>query len=77
MPRTNCCRDPDLEMREQLFGITCISELAKRTGITEQTLSRRKKSPRDLRYGELIAICKAQGMKVIITKPDFDLTKGR
>ena len=73
MPRTKCCRDPDQEMRERLFGFACISDIARLTGIDKTTLGRRKKNPRELRLGELEAICKVQGMKIVITKPDYVL----
>ncbi|MBR6849058.1 MAG: helix-turn-helix transcriptional regulator [Lachnospiraceae bacterium] len=76
MPRSSFCRDPDADLREVLFGISRMSDLSKRTGITEQTLSRRKENPRDLKYGELEAICKAQGLKIVITKPDFVIAGG-
>ena len=60
MPKTSFCRDPDMELRETMFGIDCLKELSKRTGITEPTLGRRKKNPRDLKLGEIKAIIKAK-----------------
>ena len=60
MPRTKCCRDPDEELRELFFGTDNVSELSRRTGMTEPTLSRRKKNPPDLRISEAIAIIKAK-----------------
>lgn len=60
MPKSSFCRDPDLELRETMFGIDCMRELSRRTGITEPTLARRKQHPRDLKIGELKAIIKAR-----------------
>lgn len=60
MPRSTFCRDPDKEIRETMFGIDCLARLSERTGITEPTLGRRKKNPRDLRLGEVLAIIKAK-----------------
>ena len=60
MSRSSFCRDPDKEIRETMFGIDCLAELSKRTGITEPTLGRRRQHPQDLNMRELKAIIKAR-----------------
>ena len=62
MPKTKCCRDPDAELRELFFGTDNVKELSRRTGMTEPTLTRRKKNPPDLRLNEVIAIIKAKNI---------------